>query len=299
MPIRTQISTRCGGSSSSATRASRLQTDRRRPDWAAKIHIAVSPVYYHTYLYGAIVALQLAAALESELGGIVDRPEAGALLRERLFAPGESFAGTGSSSRLPGAPLSVESLEREVRTWRMTDVAPLRPRADRRGRGAQDQLPRAVLRPRLRVRVHAGDGADPRGHEPAGLRPRGARARDGVVGVVGVRVDDERDRRRERGHAADHVRGDGGRVLHGARRPRRVPGRGGLVRRRLLRRAHAELGAVRVGCPRRSRPAPRDRAALALVPHRGLRRARRAASSTPTTARGSGWRRSSSTSSAR
>ena len=37
---------------------------RQAPDWAAKIHIAVSPVYYHTYLYGAIVALQLAAALD-------------------------------------------------------------------------------------------------------------------------------------------------------------------------------------------------------------------------------------------
>ena len=35
---------------------------RRAPDWAAKIHIAVAPVYYHTYLYGAIVALQLTAA---------------------------------------------------------------------------------------------------------------------------------------------------------------------------------------------------------------------------------------------
>ena len=62
--------------------------DRRAPDWAAKIHIAVAPVYYHTYLYGAIVALQLTAALESAAGGIVDRPEAGALLREKLFAPG-------------------------------------------------------------------------------------------------------------------------------------------------------------------------------------------------------------------
>ena len=49
------ISTRSGGSSSRATRASRRRTDRRAPDWAAKIHIAVAPVYYHTYLYGAIV----------------------------------------------------------------------------------------------------------------------------------------------------------------------------------------------------------------------------------------------------
>ena len=88
--------------------------DRRAPDWAAKIHIAVSPVYYHTYLFGAIVALQLVAALESELGGIVDRPEAGALLCQRLYAPGESIRWDHLVEQASGAPLSVEFLERAV-----------------------------------------------------------------------------------------------------------------------------------------------------------------------------------------
>jgi peptidyl-dipeptidase A len=88
--------------------------DRRAPDWAAKIHIAVSPVYYHTYLYGAIVALQLDAALQSEVGGIVDRSEAGALLRERLFAPGQSVRWDRLVEDASGSPLSVESLERAV-----------------------------------------------------------------------------------------------------------------------------------------------------------------------------------------
>ncbi len=87
---------------------------RRAPDWAAKIHIAVSPVYYHTYLYGAIVALQLAAALEAEVGGIVDRPEAGALLRERLFAAGESARWDRLVEQASGSSLSVESLARAV-----------------------------------------------------------------------------------------------------------------------------------------------------------------------------------------
>jgi peptidyl-dipeptidase A len=87
---------------------------RRAADWAAKIHIAVSPVYYHTYLYGAIVALQLAAALESEAGGIVDRPEAGALLRGKLFAPGASVRWDRLVEQASGSSLAVESLEREV-----------------------------------------------------------------------------------------------------------------------------------------------------------------------------------------
>ena len=87
---------------------------RRAPDWAAKIHIAVAPVYYHTYLYGAITALQLKGTLEAEVGGIVDRPEAGAFVRERLFAPGQSLRWDELVARASGSPLSVESLAREV-----------------------------------------------------------------------------------------------------------------------------------------------------------------------------------------
>jgi peptidyl-dipeptidase A len=87
---------------------------RRAPDWAAKIHIAVAPVYYHTYLYGAIVGLQLTAALEAAAGGIVDRPEVGALLREKLFAPGQSVRWDRLVEQASGSPLSVASLERAV-----------------------------------------------------------------------------------------------------------------------------------------------------------------------------------------
>lgn len=87
---------------------------RRAPDWAAKIHVAVAPVYYHTYLYGAIVAAQLRTALETRAGGIVDRPEAGALLRRELYAPGQSLRWDRLVEQASGSPLSVESLAREV-----------------------------------------------------------------------------------------------------------------------------------------------------------------------------------------
>ncbi|MCE3287604.1 MAG: oligoendopeptidase [Gaiellaceae bacterium] len=87
---------------------------RRAPDWAAKIHIAVAPVYYHTYLYGAIVGLQLTAFLEGSAGGIVDRPDAGRILREKLFAPGQSVRWDRLVQNATGSPLSVASLERAV-----------------------------------------------------------------------------------------------------------------------------------------------------------------------------------------
>jgi len=45
---------------------------RRAPDWAAKIHIACAPVYYHTYLYGHLVAAQLRAAIRREVGGLAN-----------------------------------------------------------------------------------------------------------------------------------------------------------------------------------------------------------------------------------
>ena len=87
---------------------------RRAPDWAAKIHIAVAPVYYHTYLYGAIVALQLIGSLEGTAGGIVDRPEAGAWLREQLFGPGQSVRWDHLVEHATGTPLSTSFLERAV-----------------------------------------------------------------------------------------------------------------------------------------------------------------------------------------
>jgi peptidyl-dipeptidase A len=64
---------------------------RRAPDWAAKIHIASAPVYYHTYLYGDLLASQLGAALRREAGGLVETPAAGRFLGERWFRPGLSL----------------------------------------------------------------------------------------------------------------------------------------------------------------------------------------------------------------
>ena len=87
---------------------------RSAPDWASKIHIAAVPVYYHTYLYGAIVALQLRDALRAEVGGLVDRPDAGTLLRQTFYAPGQSVRWDHLVEQASGSPLTVESLAREV-----------------------------------------------------------------------------------------------------------------------------------------------------------------------------------------
>jgi peptidyl-dipeptidase A len=87
---------------------------RTNPDWAAKIHIACAPVYYHTYLYGQIVASQLAATLVRECGGLVDRPEAGRLLSERVFAPGLSVRWDALIERATGEPLTAAYFGRDI-----------------------------------------------------------------------------------------------------------------------------------------------------------------------------------------
>ena len=87
---------------------------RAAPDWASKIHVVVAPVYYHTYLYGSIVGLQLRDALAASVGGIVDRPEAGVALQEKLYSPGESVRWDRLVEQACGSPLSVDALAREV-----------------------------------------------------------------------------------------------------------------------------------------------------------------------------------------
>jgi len=82
---------------------------RTQPDWASKIHLAVSPVYYQSYLLGELMASQLDHAVRAEAGGFVDRPEAGRFLVERVFAPGASLPWMGLIESATGRPLTAEA----------------------------------------------------------------------------------------------------------------------------------------------------------------------------------------------
>ena len=46
---------------------------RAAPDWASKIHLAVAPVYYQSYLLGELLASQLDRAVRDHAGGFVAR----------------------------------------------------------------------------------------------------------------------------------------------------------------------------------------------------------------------------------
>lgn len=63
---------------------------RDEPDWAAKIHVAVAPVYYHNYLLGHLIAAQLRHYLETYItqGPFFMSEVAGRYLLEAIFGPG-------------------------------------------------------------------------------------------------------------------------------------------------------------------------------------------------------------------
>jgi len=68
----------------------RAPAGRDKPDWAAKIHIATAPVYYHNYLLGELTASQLRAriAVEGRSPQIIDQLRAGEFLIQNIFTHG-------------------------------------------------------------------------------------------------------------------------------------------------------------------------------------------------------------------
>jgi peptidyl-dipeptidase A len=79
---------------------------RKAPDWAAKYHVPLEPVYYHSYLLGYLLAAQLEARVTREVGGLVGRPEAGRWLVERVFKPGAREDWASHAASATGEPLS-------------------------------------------------------------------------------------------------------------------------------------------------------------------------------------------------
>jgi peptidyl-dipeptidase A len=82
---------------------------RDEPDWAAKIHLAIAPVYYHNYILGELTASQLGHTLatRSPDGRLVDSPAAGALLRDELFALGAQLPWNETLARVTGERLNA------------------------------------------------------------------------------------------------------------------------------------------------------------------------------------------------
>ncbi|MDQ3661651.1 MAG: M2 family metallopeptidase [Actinomycetota bacterium] len=82
--------------------------DRRGPDWAAKVHVAVAPVYYHNYLLGELLASQIEAVCERDAGGLPGSGRAGDLLRRKIFEFGASLRWDELIKEATGRPLTAD-----------------------------------------------------------------------------------------------------------------------------------------------------------------------------------------------
>jgi oligoendopeptidase F len=63
-----------------------------KPDWAAKYHFAMAPVYYHNYLLGEMLASQFNHTLRAKADGKVLTPEGGRWFVDNVFTPGARFS---------------------------------------------------------------------------------------------------------------------------------------------------------------------------------------------------------------
>ena len=87
---------------------------RRQPDWAAKIHIGMHPVYYQNYELGNLVAEQFRDRIQRTAGGIVGQKKAGRWLMERIFMPGACEDWSGHVKTATGEALNPKYFVRSL-----------------------------------------------------------------------------------------------------------------------------------------------------------------------------------------
>ena len=83
---------------------------RNSADWAAKIHMALVPVYYHNYVYGEMVANQLKAYIKKNVGNgqLFNNMEVGKYLTEKYFTYGTLYDWNGVLEKATGEPLNID-----------------------------------------------------------------------------------------------------------------------------------------------------------------------------------------------
>ncbi len=90
--------------------------NRNEPDWAAKIHFAIAPCYYHNYLLGELLASQLHHYLVSKVLllqsdkdiSFVRQAQVGSFFKSKVFEPGALYRWNEMISRASGEPLTAK-----------------------------------------------------------------------------------------------------------------------------------------------------------------------------------------------
>lgn len=78
---------------------------RAAPDWAAKYHVALAPVYYQNYELGYLINVQFQETMQRGVGALVGNKEAGSWLVEHVFEAGDSRDWAGHVESVTGEVL--------------------------------------------------------------------------------------------------------------------------------------------------------------------------------------------------
>jgi oligoendopeptidase F len=76
------------------------------PDWAAKIHFTLAPVYYQNYLLGELMAAQLLRHIETNISPEFFTKETGELLIQEFFKPAARYNWNEKIRRITGEKLN-------------------------------------------------------------------------------------------------------------------------------------------------------------------------------------------------
>jgi peptidyl-dipeptidase A len=98
-------------------------TDRRKPDYASKIHIVSAPVYYHNYMMGELFASQVHHAIARDVykGAepasviYVGNKDVGEFMRKRVFAPGRTLSWDELTKHATGEKLNPKAFAEDFR----------------------------------------------------------------------------------------------------------------------------------------------------------------------------------------
>src|SRR3989344_406023 len=78
---------------------------RDKPDWASKIHLTSSPVYYHNYLLGELLASQIHHIIKTK---DYSGKEMGEFLKNKIFFPGKSYQWDEFVKKATDEPLTAK-----------------------------------------------------------------------------------------------------------------------------------------------------------------------------------------------
>ncbi|RLD19062.1 MAG: peptidase M3A and M3B thimet/oligopeptidase F [Caldiserica bacterium] len=85
------------------------------PDWSAKIHFGIAPVYYHNYLLGEMMASQMRHHITKNISENILSKNVGEFFDEKIFKPGSLYRWNELLTRVTGETLNPVHLANQLK----------------------------------------------------------------------------------------------------------------------------------------------------------------------------------------